>query len=336
MRTTRSAWIICLVLPLIFTSTTVFGFDDPQPPASEVILLKKCAITYERATFIGAFSLHGTTSNPVQEIMVKIGDRVKAGQVIGRMFNKELVAELEARVANFTESKVKVLQNEALFELERAKMERLRRINARQALLVSAQDVQIQQIAMKVAQFEVAASVQKSNYANAEMKTTETILASRNLVTPHDGIVVEIFAPEGEVVMNSKPIFRVVDTDQLRVTAFLDARDVWRVKKGHAVRITPEVSGGDDLPIEREVFQGEVQFVDSEIDPQNQTCRVIALVANRGSLLRAGLECQMEINLQDRVQPKASPAKAVGANAPAQPAAAAPTSKVSTERHSSR
>jgi len=321
-------------LSLFATTTAVLGADDPQPE-SEVVVLRKCAITYDRATFVGAFSLHGTTANPIQEILVKIGDHVKAGQVLGRMFNKDQVAELEARVAGFAESKVKVLQNEQLYELERAKMERLARINARQSLLVSAQDVQIQQIAVKVAQYEVAASVQKSNFYKAEVKLTEATLGARSLISPHDGVVVEIFAPVGEVIMNSKPVFRVVNTDQLRVTAFLDARDVWRVKKGHPVRITPEVSGGD-LPIEREVFPGEITFVDSEIDPQNQTCRVIALVANRGSMLRAGLECQMEINLQDAVQQNPAPAKAVGTAAPARPAAEpASTTKV-TERSPNR
>jgi multidrug efflux pump subunit AcrA (membrane-fusion protein) len=83
----------------------------------------------------------------------------------------------------------------------------------------------------------------------------------------------------------------------MRVTGYLDAGDAWRVRRGQAARITPELEGGD-LPIEREAFAGEVTFVDSEIDPKTQTCRVFAEVENRGGLLRSGLECCMEIDLR--------------------------------------
>ena len=94
------------------------------------------------------------------------------------------------------------------------------------------------------------------------------------------------------------PIYKVVAIDQLRVTGYLDAGDAWRVRQGQAVRIMPELEGGD-LPIEREVFEGKITFVDSDIDPKTRTCRVFAEVENRGGLLRSGLECHMEIDLRN-------------------------------------
>ena len=68
------------------------------------------------------------------------------------------------------------------------------------------------------------------------------------------------------------------------------------------VRVMPEVEG-DDLPIEREVFDGRISFVDSEIDPATRTCRVFAEVENRGGLLRSGLECRMEIDQRPHPEP---------------------------------
>jgi multidrug efflux pump subunit AcrA (membrane-fusion protein) len=92
------------------------------------------------------------------------------------------------------------------------------------------------------------------------------------------------------------PIFRVVNSEMLRVTGYLDMGDVWRVRPGQTVRVTPETTG-PALPIQSEVFTGQVVFVDSEIDPRTRTCRVVAEVKNRKGLLRAGLELQMEILL---------------------------------------
>ena len=98
--------------------------------------------------------------------------------------------------------------------------------------------------------------------------------------------------------------YKVVDVDRIRVIGFLDVGDAWRVRQGQAVRIVPELEGSD-LPIEREVFEGKITFVDSEIDPKARTCRVFAEVENRGGLLRSGLECRMEIDLSNHPRIKA-------------------------------
>ena len=108
----------------------------------------------------------------------------------------------------------------------------------------------------------------------------------------------EIYKNTGQAIMAGSPIFKVVKVDRMRVTGYLDVGDAWQVHQGQAARIMPELEGGD-LPIEREVFEGKITFVDSEIDPKARTCRVFAEVENRGGLLRSGLECRMEIDLRN-------------------------------------
>ena len=119
---------------------------------------------------------------------------------------------------------------------------------------------------------------------------------TREITSPHDGIVVQVLRRKGEAVsiIRQDPIFRVVNPELLRVTGYLDAVDVWRVRPGQSVRVTAETAG-PVLPIQREVFRGQVIFVDSEIDPQTLTCKVVAEVKNRKDLLRAGLKLQMEV-----------------------------------------
>src|SRR5208283_5470360 len=86
--------------------------------------------------------------------------------------------------------------------------------------------------------------------------------------------------------------------DRMRVTGYLDVSDAWHVRPKQTVRVMPELEGVD-LPIEREVFEGQITFVDCEIDPKTRTCRVFAEVENRDDLLRSGLECRMEIDLRN-------------------------------------
>lgn len=319
---TRMTWAICLVLPALST-TTLLGADKGQL-SKDTILLKRCDISYDRATVLRVFASHGTAVGRLDEVLVKQGDRVKAGQVLGRLFQQDVVAERDTFIASLGGKQIAVAQKDALYTLEVAKLERLKKINARQALLVSAQDMQVQQITMQVAKLDIQAAIQDRKLAEASVRQLEAVVNSRNLISPHDGVVVDIYVPVGESYMNSKELFRVVDVDHLRVTGYLDARDRWRVKAGQPVRIMPEISGGELSP-DHDFFTGEVTFVDSEIDKENQTCRVIALVKNRDSLLCAGLFCRMEIDAPIRVQEKPAPAKA--ARGPVRPDALFSTSR---------
>ena len=151
---------------------------------------------------------------------------------------------------------------------------------------------------MKTAELELQAAIQGRRMAEAQLHAAKAMVAAREIVSPHDGIIVEIYKNVGEAITLGIPIYKVVAIDRMRVTGYLDVGDAWRVRQGQAVRITPELEGGD-LPIEREVFEGKITFVDSEIDPKTRTCRIFAEVENRGGLLRSGLECRMEIDLRN-------------------------------------
>jgi RND family efflux transporter MFP subunit len=282
-----------------------------------VILLRGCTTTYSRTTTIGNFTAGGgSQASRIQEMFVREGDRVKAGQVVGILFNKDMLAECDMKRAALASAEVNVRQQEVNWALEKAKLERLERIGQRGALLVSTQEVQIQQISVKVAEYQVKEAVQDRVEAEADLTHSQAILSARNLIAPHDGVVVEILANVGEAVGVKEAILRMVDVDHVRVTGFLDAPDAWRVRRGLHVRVFPELAGGK-LPIEREVFDGHISFVHSEIDPVSRTCKVFADVENREQLLRSGIDCRVEINLG---QGQAGPGRAPAANAASSPA----------------
>jgi HlyD family secretion protein len=280
----RIAVVFKLIAPVILSAAAIA--DETTSP-SAVILLQKCTIEYSRSTLVGS-----NQAGLLQECLVRPGDRVKGGQVLGRLFNKDVLAELESRTVALENSQTTIHQGEATLEVESTKLRRAGALYNRNAL--SLQDYQLQQLAMKTAELGLQAAIQSRRMAEAQLHTAKAMVAAREIVSPHDGIIVEIFKNAGEAIMVSTPIYKVVAIDRMRVTGYLDVGDAWRVYQGQAVRIMPEQEGGD-LPIEREVFEGKITFVDSEIDPKSRTCRVFAEVENRGDLLRSGLECRMEI-----------------------------------------
>ena len=308
----RILMMICLLAPTALGATTIA--DEATPP-SAVILLQKCPIEYERATPVGSNQNVGL----IQECLVRPGDRVQAGQVLGRLFNKDVLAEMELRATALESSEIAIRQREAALEVEKAKLRRAENLISRKAL--SIQDYQLQLLEVTNKELELKAAIQGRRMAGTQLQQSKVLAATRDIVSPHDGIVVEVYKNPGEAIMAGSPIFRVVKVYRMRVTGYLNVSDAWHVQPGQVVRVMPELEG-DDLPIEREIFEGKVTFVDSEIDPKTRTCRIIAEVENRGGLLRSGLECRLEIDQRDPPQARAAAAGPIAgpsAGAAAQP-----------------
>ena len=150
----------------------------------------------------------------------------------------------------------------------------------------------------------------KHRIAQIELRQAEGAARAREFLSPFDGIVVEVLKQPGESASYNDPVFRVVGTERLSVTGHLDVGDAWRVRVGQRVLIQPEIPGVE-LPIEDEQFPGRIVFVDRQISPETQTCKVTAEVENRDDLLRDGLICRMEIDpraVPDSPAPGVSPA----------------------------
>ena len=242
---------------------------DPPAPRTEVTLVRHCRLDYRYATNLGV-----SVSGVIQDCFVDLGDRVKAGQVLARI--------------DYLEQEANVGVAEAKFNLATTRLQTAAPLYGTHALSKDELDVL------------------KGDVASA-LKTLEAAKAARqvrDIIAPHDGVVVDIFHKRGEGVnYGNDPVFRVVNWEVLRVTGFLDVVDAWRVHPGQVVRVTPEFAG-PDMAIKHEVFPGKVVFVDWEIDPKNGTCRVIAEVSNRGGLLRSGLEGRMEIEADPAEAPR--------------------------------
>src|SRR5258706_14731553 len=65
---------------------------DKPDPSAEVLVLRRCPIDYERSATLGS-NQYGV----IQDCMVAPGDRVKGGQVLGRIRDEDLRAQLNLR-----------------------------------------------------------------------------------------------------------------------------------------------------------------------------------------------------------------------------------------------
>jgi RND family efflux transporter MFP subunit len=288
----------CSVGALALVASASFAAGENARPLNTVVV-DRCAISYRHSTDVGGNHSSGAT---IQELHVRPGDRVKAGQVLGRFFNRVEQAAVKLAEVKLNNAGIALRQKEAVLEVEKLKLGRLERLRARNTLLTSIQDFQAQQLAVKTAELDRQTADGLRAMAAGELEQAKASLMIRDIICPHDGVVSNIYKNPGETVAITEPVVRVVEIDQLRITGYLNAGDGWKVREGHPVRITPSL-GNIGLPIEQETFVGKVTFVDSEVDPKSRTVKCFADVVNRSTLLRAGLECRMEISPNEAPAP---------------------------------
>jgi RND family efflux transporter MFP subunit len=276
---------------------------EPQRSAGGPIVLRRCVLEFERTTLVGAAS-----SGVVQDVLIKPGDHVSAGQVLGRLFDSELRAELELRLAE-AGNDTEVRLGEAKLAQAASKLKASEALNKRH--LISAEELTEHQLEARTAELEIEAARHRRRLALLTSRQVEAMIHSREFVSAHEGIVVSVLKNKGESIAPNEPVFRVVGVATVRVIGYLDVGDAWQVRAGQSVQVMPEVSGAE-LPIEQQVFTGRVEYVEPEINLENQTCKVAAIVENKNGLLRAGLEGRMEI------YPGAGPSSPKEAPEPAQ------------------
>ncbi len=280
--------------------------NAPATSAS-VIVLRRCLVDYEETTVLGAPS-----ASILQDCLVRRGDRVKAGQVLGRLFDQDVRADMEfqaAKAANDTEIRLgKAEYDSAVLKFKKSQQLHERRFVSPEELGLERLNVERAQLAVEKAEHEQKLSQLEYRKAAAEVR-------SREFIAPHDGIVVEVNKHRGESVVVSDPIFRLVNIDRLKVIGSLNINDAWAAGAGAKVKIYPEIAGAE-LEVEREVFTGQVVFVGSEIDPETQTCRVVAEIDNRNGKLKSGVEARMEIFPSETADKAAAPGGEVKASRP--------------------
>jgi RND family efflux transporter MFP subunit len=154
-------------------------------------------------------------------------------------------------------------------------------------------------LSLQQAEHELEVHKRDRDIKAAELKTY-------SVMAPFDGVVTQVLKKRGEAVKQGEPVVEIVNTDRVRIEGRVKLADLRWAKLG--ARVTVRLSVEDlDLPEENELFEGKITFVDVVSDPIEKTTRVFAEVQNRDNILRAGLDAEMEIEMDGSTQANTVP-----------------------------
>jgi RND family efflux transporter MFP subunit len=209
------------------------------------------------------------------EVLVNVGDRVKAGQVLAR-FAGESVA------ADFAQANASLLEAEANAAEAAANADRARKLESSGALS-----------AQQIAQFYTAEQTAKARVASAKAVVAAQQLRMKHVqvVAPDDGIISDRKATVGAVAGVGTELFRLIRKGRLEWRAEVTSAELGRITTGSDV--TVQAANGT-------VLKGKVRMIAPTVDPQNRIALVyvdLPAAQDKAAPAKAGMFARGEFNL---------------------------------------
>lgn len=216
------------------------------------------------------------------------GQRVRAGQPLGRLDT----AELAGRVA----------ERSALVESARAALAQAERQHASNERL--AQQQFISPNALETSRSAVDTARAALNAAQAALDTVRAGLREASLVAPIGGIVARRHVVAGEKLAAEQPVFTIVDLARLELAGSVGTHEVSRLSAGLPVQVVVE---GVAQPV-----AGRIARIAPAAEPGTRSIGVAIELPNPKELLRAGQYAVARATLADDAERLTLPASAVG------------------------
>lgn len=248
------------------------------------------------------------TAPPVRE-----GERVKKGDVLLALWNEDLVAQLKLAQSEAVAAQAKAEEACRLATLAKKEADRVEKLH-RQGITTDERveqavaDAEAKAASCRAA--EAAAKVSESGISVAKSALERTVLKA-----PFDGIVAELNAELGEVIIPlppgipTPPAVDLIEEGCLYVRAPLDEVDAPRVRLDMEVRVTLDAFPGKK-------FEGRVQRIapfvlDREKEARTVDIDVVFVDPEDAACLLPGYSADVEVLLESREEVLRVPADAV-------------------------
>lgn len=258
-----------VVVPTLATMSRAIEFSGPLVAPNTAIVRAKA-------------------SGTLLALQVAEGQRVGAGQALGRID----LAELSNRVA----------ERNANVESARATLAQAERTHASNERLAAQNFISPNALDTSRSQVETARAA--FNAAQASLDMTRVGLREAALVAPIGGIVAKRHVLPGEKVSNEQQVFTIVDIGQLELAGSVGTHEVGALAPGMAVQVRVE---GVEKPVAARLAR-----IAPAAEPGTRSIGVTIALDNPRETLRAGQYALARVELPDTQQRLSVPIPAVG------------------------
>ena len=276
-------WLRLVIIVLAVAALAYAGwhFTRPQPPAVELATIARgtveSTVVNTRAGTVKACRrarLAPVSGGQIVKLWAKEGERVKAGQPLLELWNRDLAAQRELATRQLATSEER--RREACIMAANAQRDADRTAQLAARGFVSPQSTEDARANARARQANCDALAADVKRAQAQIRVTQVGLERTTLTAPFAGIVAKVTGEVGEFTTPSPPgiptppAVDLIDDSCLYVSAPMDEVDAPRLKPGQPARITLDALPG-------RVFNGHVRRIApyvTEVEKQARTVDV--------------------------------------------------------------
>jgi HlyD family secretion protein len=179
----------------------------------------------------------------ILELLTDEGEVIKIGDIVAKLNTDELT-----KIRDSAEGELKAAEHQ--YYLDKLDYERAENLWREGAISTQNRDA---------AKTQAEADKANVEALRANLELAKTRLGFAELAATLNGYVLVKSALAGEVVQIGQPVFTVIDLNDVWVTAYINERDLGRVKLGQKAEVVTDTYLGKK-------YKGEVSFVCSEAE----------------------------------------------------------------------
>jgi HlyD family secretion protein len=222
----------------------------------------------------------------LQDIYVRLGDRVNRGQRLAKIEDFEIVEQVKQAEAAQEVSLATIRQREADLKQALTSAERSRSLFERQLLPKQTLDDNEARYQSSIAQLDLARA--QANQSKARLDELRINLANTTIPSPVNGFVARRAVDPGAYVSQNSPVADVVDITIVRLVANVVEKDLKQMKAGDATRVQVDAFPG-------ETFRGRIARVSPVLDPATRTAPIEIEIPNSDFRLKPGMYARVGI-----------------------------------------
>ena len=288
-------WFRLVLFVLIGTALVyaVWHVTRPQPPEVELATIERgtveATVVNTRAGTIKACQrarLSPTSGGQIVKLWVREGDRVKAGQPLLELWNRDLAAQRDLATRQLSTSEAR--RSEACIMADNARRDAERTQQLADKGFVSPQSGETARAEARARQANCDALAADVKRAQAQIRVSAAGLERTTLTAPFPGIVARVTGEVGEYTTPSPPgiatppAVDLIDDTCLYVSAPMDEVDAPRIKPGQPARITLDAMAG-------QTFSGKVRRIAPYVTEVEKQARTVDVEADFDTPPKQGL-----------------------------------------------
>lgn len=245
-------------------------------------------------------------SGKVKRILVKESQRVKQGQVLLELDDREARLNLENSEASRLETLSKFILEQ---QFAGSNQEGTAPDSEGQSLIKKFEEVselyqkgmisqkeferrsrqmEIDIIKSGAKKDEIMEVSQGLTQAEIQVKQARLALEKSQVRAPFSGIITNIQVSPGQHVSTGSDLFTLVNIDKVQVHAKVLESEIGKMKVGREVALKFSAYPG-------QVFKGRVHAISPIVDPADKTCNVIVEMVNVDQAVKPGMHAEVEI-----------------------------------------